>query len=229
MAGVYVRSDVFREICFSTNSIQNYFCSIKYLKGVQFSRGCCAEGSRSQQNVRRLPSPGCTRSQAQARQSGRFVSWPVALVEPRDMRSILIAAAIATCCKWVFATPQYRSGATQRRAPLRERSFDAGPPLIELVALLAGRPGLRRASASYCPGRQPQPAARVLGTGTVGPHGTPPHACLSNATMMGRLPRPPPGSHHAADTLPWGSAPASYQNLLELFRNKDEVGLLKKP
>src|SRR6266540_82488 len=31
-----------------------------------------------------------------------------------------------------------------------------------------------------------------------------PHVCLSNATMMGRLPCPPPCAHHATDRWPWG-------------------------
>src|SRR5919109_4812922 len=38
-------------------------------------------------------------------------------------RSILIAAAIATCCKWVFATPQYRV----RRRPKARTPWESVP------------------------------------------------------------------------------------------------------
>src|SRR2546428_4431961 len=59
--------------------------------------------------------------------------------------------------------------------PLGERPFDAGPLLIELLALLAGIPGLRRCQRLVLVlGRQPQPPACVLGTGTAGSHGTRP-------------------------------------------------------
>jgi hypothetical protein len=90
------------------------------------------------------------------------------------MRSILMAAAIATCCKWVFATPQYRV----RRRPKARTPWESVPstpatPLIELLACLAGRPRLRRLQRlSLVLGRQPQPPARVLGPGTTGPYGT---------------------------------------------------------
>ena len=51
--------------------------------------------------------------------------------------------------------------------PLRERPFDAGPLLLELLAFLAGRPGLRRCQRLILVlGRQPQPAALLLGLGT---------------------------------------------------------------
>jgi hypothetical protein len=64
--------------CFLPICYKNYLCSIKYIKAVQFSMGCCVEGKRQpQQNVRRLPRLDYTRSQAQERQNGRAVSWPV--------------------------------------------------------------------------------------------------------------------------------------------------------
>src|SRR5262249_42333465 len=51
--------------------------------------------------------------------------------------------------------------------------FDPGPLLIALLALLAGRPGLRRLQRLVLLlGRQPQAPAGVLGTGTRGPYGT---------------------------------------------------------
>src|SRR6266478_1297541 len=63
--------------------------------------------------------------------------------------------------------------------PLGERPFDAGPPLIELLALLAGRPGLRRLQRLILLlGRQAQPSACVFGTGTGRSHGTRPTRVL---------------------------------------------------
>jgi hypothetical protein len=51
--------------------------------------------------------------------------------------------------------------------PLRQRPFDASPPLIALLTLLAGRPGLRCVQRLVLAlGRQPQPSTRVLSTGT---------------------------------------------------------------
>src|SRR4029434_3588608 len=61
--------------------------------------------------------------------------------------------------------------------PLGERPFDAGPSFIELLPLLAGRPGLRRLQRLVLVlGGQPQPSAGVLGTGTAGQYGTRPRA-----------------------------------------------------
>ena len=57
--------------------------------------------------------------------------------------------------------------------PLRQCPFDPSPPLLELLARLAGRPGLRRLQRLVLVlGRQPQAPAGVLGTGTRGPYGT---------------------------------------------------------
>src|SRR5882724_1909210 len=87
--------------------------------------------------------------------------------------------------------------------PLGERPFDAGPPLIELVALLAGRPGLRRGQRLVLVlGRQPQPSARVLGTGTVSPYGTLPARVFGEfhndgATTLPAAVLPPRGRHVA--------------------------------
>src|SRR5919198_5370528 len=56
---------------------------------------------------------------------------------------------------------------------LGERPFAAGPPLIQLLPRLAGRPRLRRGQRLVLVlGRQPQPPAGVLGPGTAGPYGT---------------------------------------------------------
>src|ERR671933_189970 len=63
--------------------------------------------------------------------------------------------------------------------PLGERPFDASPPFIALLALLTGRPGLRRCHCLVLVlGREPQPSTPVLGTGTAGPHGTRPTRML---------------------------------------------------
>jgi hypothetical protein len=47
MAGVDVCSDVYREAFFQFILYNNYFCNIKYVKAVHFSRGCCMEGTRA--------------------------------------------------------------------------------------------------------------------------------------------------------------------------------------
>src|SRR5262249_24563270 len=62
---------------------------------------------------------------------------------------------------------------------LREGPFDAGPPLIESLTLLAGQPGLRRCECLVLVLRQQaQPSAGVFGTGTGNPHGTRPTRVL---------------------------------------------------
>ena len=63
--------------------------------------------------------------------------------------------------------------------PLGERPFDAGPPLLQLLALFAGRPRLRRGQRLVLVlGRQSQPSACVFGTGTGRAHGTRPTRVL---------------------------------------------------
>src|SRR5262249_47579209 len=62
---------------------------------------------------------------------------------------------------------------------LGERPFDPRPPLVELLALCAGRPGLRGSQRLVLVlGRQPQAPAALFGTGTRGPHGTCPTRVL---------------------------------------------------
>src|SRR5712664_1172291 len=122
------------------------------------------------------------------------------------MRSILMAAAVATCCKWVLATPPYRV----RRRPKARTPCESVPstPARRLESCwpssLADQV-CAACSASYCSwggsrSRRPVCLARVQLART----GHVPHVCLSNATMMGRLPCPPPCSHHATDRWPWG-------------------------
>src|ERR1051326_5715824 len=63
--------------------------------------------------------------------------------------------------------------------PLGEGPFDAGPPLIELLAFLTRRPGLRRLQRlGLVVGRQPQAPPSVLIPGTAGPYGTRPTRVL---------------------------------------------------
>src|SRR5437016_3087801 len=122
------------------------------------------------------------------------------------MRSILIAAAIATCCKWVFASPQYRV----RRSPNARTPWERVPsmparcPYCALPSALAYQV---RASATASasarggsPSRRPRRLARVHAARTG--HGA--HVCVANWTMIGRLPWPPPCSHQAVDRCPWG-------------------------
>src|ERR671931_401790 len=76
---------------------------------------------------------------------------------------------------------------------LGERPFDAGPPLIELLPLRAGRPGLRRGQRLVLVlGWQPQPPAGVLGTGTAGPYGTRPTGLFVECDNDGATALPTP-------------------------------------
>src|SRR5712691_5025029 len=129
---------------------------------------------------------------------------PWALVEPRD-NAVDIDGGGGRDVLQVGLRHAPIAGPSQPKGadPLRERPFDAGPPLIELVALLAGRPGLRRFQRLVLVlGRQPQPAARVLGTGTVGPHGTPPARVFGEFHNDGATAPPaavlPPRGRHVA-------------------------------
>src|SRR5438552_8467535 len=101
---------------------------------------------------------------------------PWALVEPRDN-----AVDIDGGCRGhvlqvgLGYTPIPCASEAKGAHSLRERPFDAGPALIELLAFLAGRPGLRRCQRLILLlGRQSQPSTRVLGPSTRGPHGTRP-------------------------------------------------------
>ena len=148
------------------------------------------------------------RRQGRGRQSGRCVSGPWALVEPRDNPVDIDGGGDRDVLQVGLRQAPIPGPAQPKGAdPLRERPFDAGASLI----LLPGPPRWHTrsaplASASYWSlGRQPQPSARVLGTGTARRGRDTAHtSCLANSTMMGRLPCPPPCSHHAADTWPWG-------------------------
>src|SRR6059058_3494690 len=135
---------------------------------------------RGREDLRRTSGGGLTGMERVGRREGgetggaRLRPW--ALVEPRD-NAVDIDGGGDRDVLHVGLRHAPISGPSQPKGAdsLRERPFDAGPPLIELLALLAGRPGLRRCQRLVLVlGRQPQPSARVLGTGTAGPHGTRP-------------------------------------------------------
>src|SRR5262245_21262805 len=119
MAGVYICSDVCHEAFILLICYKNYLCSIKYVKAAHFSMGCCAEGARgSQENLRRRLHRDGARWQERGPQSGR-AGARAAKREGRvvargrssshaTIRSTFIAAAMATCCIWVFGKPRYR-------------------------------------------------------------------------------------------------------------------------
>src|SRR6266446_1203232 len=129
---------------------------------------------------------------------------PWALVEPRD-NAVDIDGGSDRDVLQVGLRHAPIPGPSQAKGtdPLGERPFDAGPPLIELLALLARRPGLRRLQRLLLVlGRQPQPSACVLGTGTIGPHGTRPTRVFvefhnDGATALPTAMLPPRGRHVA--------------------------------
>src|SRR2546429_3351394 len=129
---------------------------------------------------------------------------PWALVEPRD-NAVDIDRGGGRDVLQVGLRHAPVSGPSQPKGahPLRERPLDAGPPLIQLLALLAGRPGLRRFQRLVLVlGRQPQPPAGVLGTGTAGPYGTRPTRVFvechnDGATALPAAVLPPRGRHVA--------------------------------
>src|SRR5438552_5006729 len=101
---------------------------------------------------------------------------PWALVEPRD-NAVDIDGGSDRDVLQVGLRHAPIPGPSQAKGtdPLGERPFDASPPLIQLLALLAGRPGLRRLQRHVLVlGRQSQPSACVFGTGTGRSHGTRP-------------------------------------------------------
>src|SRR5712691_4666905 len=70
------------------------------------------------------------------------------------MRSILIAAAIATCCKWVFATPQYRV----RRRPKARTPWESVPSTPARVFVACHNDGATALSTPMLPPRHRQVA-----------------------------------------------------------------------
>ena len=159
------------------------------------SMGCCAEGTRGpQENLRRLPRLDGARWQARGRQNGRCASGPWALVEPRDNAVDIDGGGDRDVLQvGLRQAPIPRASQPKGAHPLGERPFDAGAPLIALLALLTGIPGLRRVRA---PRTGPGAAAAAGGPCAWhwvqhGPRGTRPDSpACRNATMMEGLPWP---------------------------------------
>src|SRR5713101_7080331 len=105
---------------------------------------------------------------------------PWALVEPRDNAVDIDGGSDRDVLQVRFRHAPIPGPAQAKGAnPLRECPFDAGPPLIEVLPLLAGIPGLRRCERLVLAlGRQAQPSACVFSTGTASPHGTRPTRVL---------------------------------------------------
>src|SRR5215470_17151282 len=133
---------------------------------------------RGRENLSRI-SGGCLASMVRVgrRQSGKAgepCQGPWALVEPRHNAVDINRGGDGDVLHVGLRQPPI-SGPSEAKGtdPLGERPFDAGPSLIELLALLTGVPGLRRLQRLVLVlGRQPQPSAGVLGPGTAGAHGT---------------------------------------------------------
>ena|SRR5215211_1900200 len=119
-------------------------------------------------------------SRSEGGETGKTCLRPWALSEPRDQavdidggsdRDVLQVGL----CHAPVPGPAQAKGAD----PLRQRPLDTSSPLIELLALFAGSPGLRRLQRLVLVlGWQPQAPAGVLGTGTGGPYGTCPTRAL---------------------------------------------------
>src|SRR5262250_2754402 len=157
---------------------------------------------RGRENLSRL-SGGCLASLVRVgrRQSGKAgepCQGPWALVEPRD-KAVDIHRGGDGDVLHVGLRQAPISGPSKATGtdPLGERPFDAGPSLIELLPLRAGRPGLCRGQRLVLVlGWQPQPPAGVLGPGTAGPYGTRPTGLFveghnDGATALATPMRPP--------------------------------------
>src|SRR6266498_1085941 len=153
---------------------------------------------RGREDLRRTSGGGLTGMERVGRREGGETRGarlcPGALVEPRhnavDMDGGGGRDVLQVGLRYApIPGPSQAKGAD----PLRERPFDAGPPFIELRALLAGRPGLRRFKRLVLVlGRQPQPPAGVLGTGTARPYGTRPTRVLVECHNDGATALPTP-------------------------------------
>src|SRR5215468_10047410 len=156
---------------------------------------CGVAGTREPQpHVRRLPRLDGPRWQAPARHSGRAVSGPVGA-----RRATPQGGRYSSRRRWRRAArgsspgPHLWSVGGQGTDLLGERPFDAGPSLIELLPLRAGRPGLCRGQRLVLVlGWQPQPPAGVLGPGTAGPYGTRPTGLFVEGPNDGATALPPP-------------------------------------
>src|SRR5919198_2545008 len=208
MAGVYGHSDVCLETCLLQIYYKNILCSTKTCKSDALQYGLLGgRDARTSAECQAAASPRwsalagarAAKRESRVRARGRSSSHAT-------RRSILIAAAMATCCTWVFARPQY----LVRRRPKARTPCESVPstPARRLYSCCPSSLAdhvCAAASASYWSwggsrSRRPVCLARVQ----QGRTGHVSQVCLSNATMMGQLPCPPPCSHHATDRCPWG-------------------------
>src|SRR5215467_13809918 len=144
-------------------------------------------------------SGGCLASMVRVgrRQSGKAgapCQGPWALVEPRH-KAVDIHRGGAGDVLHVGLRQAPISGPSEAKGtdPLGERPFDAGPSLIELLPLRAGRPGLCRGQRLVLVlGWEPPPPAGVLGPGTAGPYGTRPTGLFVEGHNDGAITLPTP-------------------------------------
>src|SRR5215467_6384156 len=104
-----VCSDVCHEACFILICYKNDLCSIKIrASGAMQHRLLCGEEARTAAARQAAASAGGS-AETGARAAKREVRVCARgrSSSHATIRSILIAAAIATCCTWVFASPQY--------------------------------------------------------------------------------------------------------------------------
>ena len=134
---------------------------------------------------------------------------PWALVEPRDTAVDMESGGGRDRLHvGLRHTPIPRPSQANGAAPLRPRPFDARPPLR--ARLPAARASQVCAAASAWSWSRGGSRSRRPGCGARGQQvrtGHVPPVCWSPATMRGRLPCPPPCSHHATDRGPWGQRP----------------------
>src|SRR5215472_15962975 len=168
---------------------------IPHTRHVNYGAVCCGRG---REHLSRM-SGGCLASMVRVgrRQSGKAgepCQGPWVLVEPRD-QAVDIHRGGDGDVLHVGLRQAPISGPSEAKgtAPLGERPFDAGPSLIELLPLRAGRPGLCRGQRLVLVlGWQPQPPAGGLGPGTAGPYGTRPTGLLVEGHNDGATALPTP-------------------------------------
>src|SRR5215470_5825755 len=114
MVGVYVCSEVYHETFFCKFTTIIIFVVEKYTRAAMQHRLLYRGAARTSAGLQAATSPGWS-----AETGARAAKREVRVVargrasSHATRRSILMAAAIATCCRWVFAVPQYRV----RRSP----------------------------------------------------------------------------------------------------------------
>jgi hypothetical protein len=155
---VDVCSDICREAFLLLIYYNNYFCSIKTYKSGAVQHALLVR--RGREELRRISGGSLTGMECVGRREGgetggtRLCPW--ALVEPRDYAVDIDGGSDRDVLHvGLGQAPIPRAPQPKGTHPLRECPFDAGPPLIELLTLLAGQPGLRRCECLVLvPGRQ---------------------------------------------------------------------------